>query len=162
MDYFELFGYKPAPVVDKASTAKKYFELQKKYHPDFYTQADDAEKEQAMLYSAAINKALNIFKSEDKTLEYFLKWKGCITDGEKYNLPPHFLMEVMEMNESIDEQEPDAARELLQKMQGQLMDEVKPILQDELQWEQPDALYRLKEWYYKKKYLQRILDRLAD
>ncbi len=35
MNYFELFEIPVSFQVDKASLSKKYFELQKKYHPDF-------------------------------------------------------------------------------------------------------------------------------
>ena len=45
MNYFELFDSPVSLNIDKSKLAKKYFELQKKYHPDFYTQADEAEQE---------------------------------------------------------------------------------------------------------------------
>ena len=36
--------------IDPGKLAKKYFELQKKYHPDFYTQASEYEQEEALKY----------------------------------------------------------------------------------------------------------------
>ena len=73
MNYFELFGLPQAPSVDRSLLARKYFELQKEYHPDFFTQAADFDKEHALEKSAAINKAFNTFQNEENTIEYFLQ-----------------------------------------------------------------------------------------
>ena len=103
MNYFELFGLNEAPIVDRNIIAKKYIELQKKFHPDFHTNENEADKEFAMEQSAAINKAYNIFKYKDNTIEYFLKMKGIIFADEKFSLPPEFLMEMMELNEGFED-----------------------------------------------------------
>ena len=66
MNYFDFFDFKMAPVIDKTRVAKKYFDLQKQYHPDFYTQATEAEKEEALDISSQINKAFKIFKRISK------------------------------------------------------------------------------------------------
>ena len=60
MNYFELFDLPVSLNVDKSKLAKKYFELQKKYHPDYFTQATEAEQEEALEKSSAVNKALKI------------------------------------------------------------------------------------------------------
>ena len=62
MNYFELFELPVAPRVDKSSLARKYFELQKRYHPDFFSNASEDDREAALQKSAAINKAYNIFQ----------------------------------------------------------------------------------------------------
>ena len=41
MNYFELFNLPVTLKVDKSQLAKKYFELQKQFHPDFFTQASE-------------------------------------------------------------------------------------------------------------------------
>ena len=105
MNYFQLFNFPVSPLVDKSLLAQKYFELQKKFHPDFFTQSSDEEKEMALQQSADINKAFAVFKNEEKTIEYFLLLKGFIEAGEKYQLPPDFLMQMMELNETLDEKD---------------------------------------------------------
>ena len=101
MNYFELFGIPVTITVDTAALAKKYFELQKQHHPDFFTQADEAAQQEALERSSDINKALKVLKNQDATIQYVLKLKGLVEEEEKYPLPPDFLMEVMELNENL-------------------------------------------------------------
>ena len=163
MNYFELFGMKEAPVADKAALALKYFELQKKFHPDFYTNENEAAQENATLQSAAINRGFNIFRDEDKTLEYYLQLKGIITPDEKYNLPPDFLMEMMELNESFDAAHKETLRETVMDYEKGLIEEVGSLLNaDRTTVYSPDELQQLKSYFYRKKYLKRILERTDD
>lgn len=163
MNYFELFEFPVAPVVDRSSVSKKYFALQKKTHPDFFTQASESEKEEVLKLSADINKAFGIFSDPQKTIEYFLQVKGLIEADEKYNLPPDFLMEMMELNESMMEEGEEATAAKVEAYESQLFEEIAPLLNSYNAKETPaDALLKLKAYYYKKKYLNRILDRLSD
>jgi molecular chaperone HscB len=163
MNYFELFDLPVAPSIDKSELEKKYFGLQKNSHPDFFTQGTEEEKEQAVELSASINKAFNIFKYEEKTIEYFLQLKGLIEPDEKYNLPPGFLMEMMEINESLADDPQKIVVERVEDYETALKKEIQPIIDnyDPIRTTEGDLL-KLKEYYYKKKYLKRILDRLDD
>lgn len=163
MNYFELFDLPLGPVVNKQVLAKKYTELQKKYHPDFNLQLINAEKEDNLDRSADINKAYKIFRDEDRTLQYFLEVTGLSEPDEKYELPPDFLMEMMEMNESLMEKNKDEVQKEVEDYNAKLYADVKPIIDS--YWmgiTDGPSLQKLKAYHYKKKYLNRILDRLAD
>lgn len=163
MNYFELFELPVAPSVDASLLSKKYFELQKKNHPDFFTQATETEKEDSLKLSADINKAFTIFKDKQKTIEYFLSSVGLITENEKYELPPDFLMEMMEMNEDLAESTEANTVKKVATYEAQLYDEIKPVIEHYKKDEAAETdLLKLKAYYYKKKYLNRILDRLGD
>jgi molecular chaperone HscB len=163
MNYFELFDMPMAPTVNKALLAEKYFALQKNSHPDFFSQATEAEQEEALDLSADINKAFTIFRDDQKTIEYFLQVMGHIAADEKYELDPAFLMEMMEMNETLMEVDEAEARMRVADYEATLYDEISPILKDYQAGEQDAGkMELLKGYYYKKKYLRRILDRLAD
>ncbi len=157
MNYFELFEIPVSLSIDKATITKKYVELQKKYHPDFFTQENEAAQDDALEISSAINKAMKVFKTTDATLKYVLELKGMVEEEEKYPLPPEFLMEVMELNENLSE-DSSAAIETFEK---DIYSAVAAIIEN-----YNDAavtnedLLKLKEYYYKKKYLHRILERL--
>lgn len=160
MNYFELFGLVPSPVVDKSLLARKYFELQKQSHPDFFTDAREDERELALEQSAAINKAFGIFQDEQKTLGYFLEETGAIKPDEKYSLPADFLMEMMEMNEEPD---PGKIAAAVGKYEHTLDEQFRHIFRSTSASPiKEQELLQLKEYYYKKKYLKRILDRLVD
>ncbi|MBK8711258.1 MAG: Fe-S protein assembly co-chaperone HscB [Niastella sp.] len=163
MNYFELFELPFRASIDNTHVVKKYMDLQKKYHPDFFTLENEAEKEEAEKKSADINKAYTIFKDKDKTLEYFLQQKDIVTTDEKYQLPPDFLMEIMDINEAVTEDNRETVNRLIDSLSHQLEDGVQEIfLKNEQSEYSADELNRLKEYFYKKKYLKRILDRLSD
>lgn len=150
-----------SPIVDRVLVSKKYIELQKQYHPDYFTKENEEDKENALAISANINKAYNIFSNKDKTIEYFLQIKNVIIVDEKYNLPPDFLMEMMELNETFNEN--INIENEIKSFENALNETIKPILAlgassllDE------NTLQQLKLYYYKKKYLKRILERLED
>lgn len=162
MNYFELFGFTEAPVIDKKLLAEKYFALQRQNHPDFFTQSGEAEQEASLQQSADINKAFTTFQDEDKTIEYFLQLKGIVVTDEKYQLPPGFLMEMMEINETLEEKDGVEISAELAEIEKQLYDAVRPVLQDTSLHNDGPSLEKLKLYYYKKKYIQRILARLGD
>ena len=157
MNYFELFELPVGFKIDKGKLAQKYFELQKKYHPDFFTQGTEHEQEQALEISSQLNKALKIFKNEEETIKYVLQLKGLLEEEEKYQLPPAFLMQMMELNEELSENSAQQINEL----EKELYSIVQPIIEnyDDATGTTADLL-KLKEYYFKKKYLQRILDRI--
>lgn len=161
MDYFQLFGLPVAPAVDRSLLAKKYFELQRQNHPDFFTQHSEHEQEEALALTADINKAFAIFKDEQKTIEYFLQHKGIIQDNEKYNLPADFLMEMMDINEAVSEGDEAVITKEIADYASSLYEGIKPMVENHQTGPiEPEALQELKAYYYKKKYLNRILDRL--
>ncbi len=161
MNYYELFDMPLKAVADKTYVSKKYIALQKKYHPDFYTNENEADKEFAMEQSAAINKGYKIFTNKDNTIEYFLKLKGIITPDEKFNLPTDFLMEMMELNEGFDDNK-NIEKEI-QQFEDELVKQISTLIESKNTSELNETqLQDLKIYYYKKKYLKRILDRLHD
>ncbi|RYY48068.1 MAG: Fe-S protein assembly co-chaperone HscB [Chitinophagaceae bacterium] len=162
MNYFELFGFEEAPAIDKTLLAEKYFSLQKQNHPDFFTQSNEAEQETALQQSAAINKGFTTFQNEDKTLEYFLQLRGIVETDEKYQLPPAFLMEMMEINETLEEKDGVELTAELAAIEKTLYDSIAPILKSADLYNDPASQQQLKLYYYKKKYIQRILARLGD
>ncbi len=162
MNYFELFDLPISPRVDKGILARRYFDLQKKNHPDFFTNATESEKEAALDVSADINKAFIIFKDNQKTLEYFLTVLQVILPNEKYSLPNAFLMEMMEFNEELTEIEPSTAIERVNEYEELFFNQIKEIIEHYTSNTSEQSLLKMKEYYYKKKYLQRILDRLVD
>lgn len=162
MNYFELFDFPVSPVVDKTLLSQKYFELQKKNHPDFFTQATEDEKEESLQLSSAINRAFAVFKNKEKTIEYFLQQKGFMATDEKYQLSPAFLMQMMELNETLTEKDGVTIAAEMAGIEKELFEEIKPILDQPASYTDAASMEKLKAYYYKKKYLNRILERLGD
>ena len=163
MNYFELFNLPVSLQVDKAALSKKYFELQKQYHPDFFTQQDEADQKKALEKSSLVNKALKVLQNPDQTIQYVLQLKGLLTENEKYALPPDFLMVMMELNEKLEEADAEAFKLEVDALETALNDEVKEMIENYIDEDiTTEKLLKIKEYYFKKKYLHRILDRLDD
>lgn len=164
MNYFELFQMPVTLKIDKIKLTKKYFELQKKYHPDFFSGADEEEQLEVLNKSSLINKAFKTFQNEDETIKYVLHLKGLSDEDEKHQLPMDFLMEVMEINEALtegDEKKLAEAGKNVEGLQKNLYNEVKNLIESYNDEEvSSKELLQIKEYYFKKKYLKRILERL--
>ena len=157
MNYYDLFEIPISVSIDRALLSKRYFELQKSFHPDYFTMADEAEQEAALEKTALLNKAFKIFKDADATIKYLLQMKEMLTEEEKYPLSPDFLMEVMELNESLSA----GTAAQISAMEDDIYAPVTNIIANYNDAKvTTDELLKLKEYYFKKKYLQRILDRI--
>ena len=107
MNYFEIFGIPIQLKVDKYELPKKFFELSRKFHPDFYANTTPSEQNKALEITANLNKAFKTFQNPDETIKYVLQLKSLLEEEEKYQLPPDFLMEVLEINEKLMDAEDD-------------------------------------------------------
>ena len=112
MNYFELFEMPVSLQVDKKYVQDKYFELQKKYHPDFFSNQGEEEQASVLEKSSMINKAYKTFLNGDETIKYVLQLKELLEEEEKYQLPPEFLIEMMELNEALTEVDDSSLEEV--------------------------------------------------
>jgi molecular chaperone HscB len=103
MNYFELYNLTVSLSPDKAEVKKKFYELSRKYHPDFFTNENASDQSEALEKSAMVNKAYKVFNNPDETIKYVLQQKNLLVEEEKYALPPAFLMEMMDINEQADD-----------------------------------------------------------
>ena len=167
MNYFELFGipvqFKPDPLIVK----KKFYELSRKYHPDFYSQAAGEKQAEVLETSSMVNKAYKTFMDEDATMRYILKLHGLLEEEEKYALDKEYLMEVLELNELLMEADADDEVAMLnikrktELIRNALYDDIKPILEHYQEGVTSEKeLLQVKDYYFKKKYLRRILDKI--
>lgn len=162
MTYFDLFEIPVQLTVDKASLPRKYFELSRKYHPDFFVNGSGEEQVLALEKSALLNKAFKTFQNSDETIKYVLQLKGLLEEEEKYELPPNFLMEVLEINEELMELGENKTLlpnlELrITELQTEIYEPVKEIVEHYKEGATTEKeLLQVKEYYYKKKYLDRI------
>lgn len=165
MTYFELFEIPVQLKVNVTALSKKFFELSKKYHPDYYANDSEEVQAEALERSALLNKAWKTFQNSDATIKYVLQEKGLLEKEEKYELPPVFLMEVMEINEQLMDPDESGVQQLdsrINELQSEIYEPVKEIIEgykDGITTEK--ELLQVKEYYYKKKYLDRIRRQLA-
>ncbi|HSC52024.1 MAG TPA: iron-sulfur cluster co-chaperone HscB C-terminal domain-containing protein [Phnomibacter sp.] len=158
MNYFELFDIPVSFTIDRALLGKRLIALQKKYHPDFYGQGSEDERAEALEMSSLANAGYKVLQNEEATIKYLLQLHGLLEEEEKYQLPPDFLMVVMELNEmKMDGADTAAIQQEVSRLLQEIKAEVQPVLDHYDAQTAPAALQKVKEWYFKKKYLDRLL-----
>jgi molecular chaperone HscB len=160
MNYFELFEIPVQLRVDSHALRNKFMELSRRYHPDFFTNDTPDAQEEALEKIALVNKAWKIFQQPEETIAYVLQRKGLLAENEKYQLDPDFLMEMIEINEAITEQDAGQLPSLKARLQALEQESYAPVstiienYQDDASSEAD--LLKVKEYYFQKKYLERI------
>ncbi len=162
MDYFALFGLSIGFQVYTNKLRAAFMEIQRASHPDKFAQSNSYEQEEALERSALANKGFSLLNNKDQVLPYVLELKGIIQSEEKYALSPAFLMEMMELNEGWMEADSEAAKQSILDQIKAIQDEILEPIKNYLEMDQIDsisqeAMLQIKEYYYKKKYLDRIL-----
>lgn len=163
MDYFKILGLTPSFEVNASVLKKAYYQASRSTHPDHH----GVDNDDIMLQSSQVNLAYKTLRNMDSRVQYILEQEGLITDDKQLTVPQDFLMEMMDVNESLMELEMDPDAVLLQKVAAQIAD-----IQDELtQSAQPamlayDAgdkskLDAVLSYYLRSKYLSRIRQKLS-
>ena len=162
MNYFELFGLPIGFKVDATKLRAAFMDIQKGAHPDKFTQASEEEQFLALEHSANANKGYSILNNKEKILPYVLEIKGYLITDEKYALSPDFLMEMMELNEAWMEADTQPEKDYVLAQVNTIKNEISTPIQALLEAPMVDTIseegmLQIKEYYYKKKYLDRIL-----
>lgn len=103
-NYFELFGLPVSFEVDKALLTERYRNLQRSVHPDKFANATDRERRLSVQQAAVINEAFETLKSPLARARYMLGLHGLeVNDESNTIMDPVFLMQQMELRESLEE-----------------------------------------------------------
>ena len=167
MNYFELYGIAPSFNIDTAAVRKKFYELSRNHHPDFNGGGTATEQQEVLEKSAMINEAYKTLLNKDLLIKYILTSKGLLQEEEKYNLPPDFLMEVMDLNEQVmelDKTDTTAVASLMataKNLEKDLYEAIEPVMDNYSESTSTEKeLLQVKDYYFKKKYLDRIISGL--
>ena len=163
MNFFELFGLPIAFKTDKNQLRLAFMNIQRASHPDKFIQGSEAEQELALEQSALANKGYTLLNQKERILPYVLELLGILTPDEKYALEPDFLMEMMEFNEAWMDAEDENAKQGIIHQIEQIKNELYAPIKNYMEMDQIDsisqeAMLQIKSYYYKKKYLDRILE----
>ncbi|WP_158996114.1 Fe-S protein assembly co-chaperone HscB [Mucilaginibacter sp. L196] len=167
MNYFDFYGLPETFNLNDADVKKKFYQLSKQYHPDFYANEDEAKQQEILELSTLNNRAYQTLANPAKRLEYILRLHNLVSDGAKPQLPADFLMEMMDINERI--MEVDSATELgsitaeVLAIEGDMNEELLALTTDYVTLDDTAKESRLNDIaniYFRQKYLLRIKESL--
>src|SRR5687767_15103739 len=105
-DYFTFFGLPRALTIDAQDLERRFRELSRKFHPDYYYNAPPAERLASLERSSYLNDAYRALKQPVSRIEHLLTIEGLPlgkSDDGTAKVPPGLLEEVFALNEELDE-----------------------------------------------------------
>ena len=170
-DYFAFYDLPHSFRPDEAALKRLYYAKSRETHPDFHA-TTSPENQAEMLRQATLNTdAYRTLSDPDKRMAYLLRQNGLLEEGKQEQLPPDFLMDMMDLNEELMELEMDADPAGIAKVATEVtaladtLDAgIEPVLAGYEQLptdHRPAALQQIRTYYLKKRYLLRIQQQVA-
>lgn len=158
-NYFELFDLPVSFEVDQETLSLRYRDLQRAVHPDRFANASEQEKRLSMQQAALVNEAFQALKSPLPRARYLLELNGITLDANDTQMDPAFLMEQMELRESLAEvrgkddpfAELNRLRERIESRERELVEALQRLFNDGNDLEQGKDLVR------RMQFMQRLL-----
>jgi molecular chaperone HscB len=105
-DYFSFFGLPRRLNVDPPDLEQRFRSLSRQFHPDYFYNADAAERRASLERSSYLNDAYRTLRQPISRVEYLLQLEGLAARGPEEaakQVPPALLEEVFALNEELDE-----------------------------------------------------------
>jgi molecular chaperone HscB len=100
-DYFSFFGLPRKLQVDEPELEKTFYSLSRQFHPDYFMNAGELERQASMERSSMLNDAYRTLRDPIARVTYLLALEGYNEAQKK--APPDLLEEVFELNMQIEE-----------------------------------------------------------
>lgn len=171
-NYFVFYGLPEAFLLDEAALKAIYYRLSRELHPDFHAQDTPAAQAEALRLATLNTDAYRTLADPGRRMAYLLGQHGLLEEDSVQNqLPPDFLLEVMDLNEQLMELETDADPAATQRLAAEVtaladtLDAgIRPVLAGYVGLpadHRPAALQQVRTYYLKKRYLLRLRQQLA-
>ncbi|XP_066116334.1 iron-sulfur cluster co-chaperone protein HscB isoform X1 [Saccopteryx bilineata] len=157
-DHFSLMDCNRSFRVDTAKLQRRYQQLQRLVHPDFFSQRSQTEKDFSEKHSTLVNDAYKTLLAPLSRGVYLLKLHGVeIPEGTDYEMDRQFLMEIIDINEKLSEAQSEAAMKEIESIvrakQKELTDSVSRAFEQ-------DDLEKAKEILTKMRYFSNVEEKI--
>jgi molecular chaperone HscB len=105
-DFFAFVGLPRALTLDVQDLERRFRELSRKFHPDYYYNASPAERLASLERSSYLNDAVRTLRNPVTRIEHLLAIEGlppARSEEGTAKVPPALLEEVFALNEELDE-----------------------------------------------------------
>ena len=170
MNYFEFYDLPVSFQIDLDTLKRKYYEISRSAHPDFHTLASEAKQEEMLERSTINNRAYKTLIDFDRRLKYILDLFGKLKAEGENKVPQDFLMEMMDLNESLmelqtepsKERENAILKEIAQFEEQSLMEIQSTLAVEDLYVLSEKQWAELTDHYLKSRYLKRIRENIGS
>jgi molecular chaperone HscB len=164
MNYFEFYELAPAFLLDESDLKKRFLKYSKMFHPDFHTLESDEAQNQILEKATFNTEAYKVLQNFDSRMAYILELKGMKKEEGQEKLPQDFLVEMMDINETLmdlqfdfDAENFEKAKKQIEEIENDNFFSIKDILQNfDFQTVTNNDLENVKIFSLKKKYFLRI------
>jgi molecular chaperone HscB len=105
-DFFTFFGLPRRLGLDPQDLERRFRDLSRKFHPDYFYNAPPAERLASLERSSYLNDAYRTLRNAAARIEHLLAIEGlppAKSDEGSVKVPPALLEEVFALNEELDE-----------------------------------------------------------
>ena len=105
-DYFSFLGLPRRLVIDQAQLERRFRDLSRQFHPDYFYNAAPTERLASLERSSYLNDAYRALRNPISRIEHLLAIEGlppAKSEDGSAKVPPGLLEEVFELNEQLDE-----------------------------------------------------------
>ena len=103
IDYFRFMGLQRKLNIDLTELERRYYELSKRFHPDYYQNQSGFERLVSRDKSSLLNEAYATLKDPMRRAEYMMRLEGINIEKNNTHLSPDFIAEVFGLQEKIEE-----------------------------------------------------------
>ena len=181
-DYFEVFGLPRKLQIDLEALQREFYELSRRYHPDFHQGAAAEEQTRALEASALVNRAYRALRDPVARVEYVI----ALEEGrevreettEKAKVPMDLLAEMLEVQEAMEDakssgltdEAADRLRAERRRLQERYQAEENALIAAAPEWdaavdagkERKPLLERFKQRLAARAYLRTVIDDLTQ
>jgi molecular chaperone HscB len=105
-DYFSFFSLPRRLDIDPKDLERRFRDLSRKFHPDYFYNAPPAERLASLERSSYLNDAYRVLRDQAARIEHLLAIEGlppAKSEEGTAKVPPALLEEVFALNEELDE-----------------------------------------------------------
>jgi molecular chaperone HscB len=190
IDFFSFLGLPRRLRIDLDSLDERFLKLSRVFHPDFFQDSDDEERDISLVNAARLNRAYNVLKDPASRAGYILELELGTKLKHSKNVPPEIAAEIMDLQESLaefaalDENQRTASRardrltaqcseleekynrtleelDALFKEYDEAMDNATSPMEPQVRKQKESILTRIDRTLTSRLYLKRILDNVA-
>jgi molecular chaperone HscB len=179
VNHFEVFGLDRKLAIDTARLQAQYYELSRRYHPDFQQAASPEDQARALEHSALLNAAYRTLRDPLARIEYLVRLEEGRETKEgatvKPKAPPDLLEEIFEIQELLQDakagglaaddrerlrEERDRLAARRRDEEAQLTGPLSAAWDAATQTDRAPAIEALKEGLARRSYLRTVVDDL--